>query len=112
MGRLTYNLESVNFSDLLQDVLDRYSNEFVQARSTLDFKAEPNLIGQFDYSRVEQIVVNLVSNALKYARGAIIHVELTHVTTKRSLWFRIPVLEFPRIGSIKSSTVTSEPPAR
>jgi len=37
---------------------------------------EPNVIGFWDPNRIEQIVENLISNAIKYAPGSPIHVTL------------------------------------
>jgi signal transduction histidine kinase len=64
-GRLHLDLEPVDLAAVVTEALDRLDGaEQAQIRRTL----EPT-IGQWDRLRLDQIVTNLVSNALKYGEG-------------------------------------------
>lgn len=76
-GKLGIKIEDLNLSEALEDSLDRFGTLFVDAGCPLKTNIEKDIIGRWDKSRIEQVFVNLVSNALKYAPGKEISVSLT-----------------------------------
>lgn len=68
-GRLHFELEQVDLGTVVRDVVSRFSTELTQAGSTVTVKTEGNLVGQWDRFRLEQVVTNLLANALKYGEG-------------------------------------------
>jgi PAS domain S-box-containing protein len=62
-GRLTIRREPVDLGVLVGDVVERYDT----LRDGLALRAEPNVIVSADPARIEQVVANLVENALKYS---------------------------------------------
>ncbi len=76
-GRLALERETVDFAALLQDVVNRSEADAAGAGSTLILQADSPVVGRWDRLRLEQVVTNLLSNALKY--GASHPVELSVV---------------------------------
>jgi signal transduction histidine kinase len=71
--------EQVDLSELVREVVGGFERELAAARSELTLDLEPTLSGSFDRVRVEQIVSNLVSNAIRYGNSAPISVSLRRV---------------------------------
>lgn len=69
-GKLTYTFEPVNFSDMLNEVLDGFSEQFSNSNNQLKTYVDESLEGIWDRTRIEQVLVNLISNACKYAGGS------------------------------------------
>lgn len=69
-GRFTLERESVDLGALASEVADRFQPQFDEAgiRFTIDV-ADP-AIGSWDRHRLDQVVTNLLSNAIHYAPGA------------------------------------------
>lgn len=68
-GKLTLNYEQVHLAALIREVADRFETQLKESSSPLHLDLDPNIIGLWDRGRVEQIAVNLISNAIKYAPG-------------------------------------------
>ena len=66
-GKLDYNFEDVVVAELVDEVIERFSDQLSDAGSSLELEVQPNLMAHWDRSRIEQVLVNLISNAIKYA---------------------------------------------
>jgi PAS domain S-box-containing protein len=75
-GKLEIHRQETNLSALLQGIIASHRHWVESSGSTLEVRIQPDVIGEFDPMRVEQIIVNLISNALKYAPGTLIEIEL------------------------------------
>lgn len=69
-GKLTYTFEPVNFSILLNEVLEGFSHQLSISKSHLNKYVDESLEGVWDRMRIEQVLVNLIANACKYAKGS------------------------------------------
>lgn len=77
-GQLSFTKEEINLSKLLQEVLERLSPQFLEYKSGIphvEIVKSIRMMG--DRLRIEQVISNLISNALKYGRGNPIEVKLT-----------------------------------
>jgi signal transduction histidine kinase len=76
-GHLDLDLKQVDLAGVVNEVVTRFSEDLASAGSTLSVSNDGGaVIGRWDPMRLDQIVTNLVSNAIKYGRGGTIDVAL------------------------------------
>jgi signal transduction histidine kinase len=68
-GRLTLTKETVDLEALVRDVIDSLAHDLERARCRFEISASGPLLGTWDRLRLEQVVENLVRNALTYGAG-------------------------------------------
>jgi PAS domain S-box-containing protein len=68
-GQLKVHLEEVDLCRVVREVVSRFASQAEQSGCPLVLQVEGSLIGQWDALRLEQVITNLVTNALKYAPG-------------------------------------------
>ena len=76
-GRMDLHLEQLDLSALVEEVIERCLPELEEARCPVETDIAPNLWALGDGSRLEQALLNLLSNAAKYARGTKVSVALS-----------------------------------
>jgi len=74
--RMQPQVESVDFAEVVREVVESYSPEAAFNRSPLSVSTPATLPGRWDRLALEQIVSNLISNAIKFGAGAPIDVSL------------------------------------
>ncbi|MFT3767438.1 MAG: ATP-binding protein [Minicystis sp.] len=75
-GRLELEREETDLVAITRDVLSRFGDELRRSGSSLSFRAAAPVVGAWDRSRLDQVVTNLISNAIKYGRGEPIEVSI------------------------------------
>jgi PAS domain S-box-containing protein len=75
-NRLNLSLELLDLSKTVLEVVDRQRPQAELAQSELAVRAQPGVTGRWDRFRLDQIVSNLLGNALKYGAGKPIEVEV------------------------------------
>jgi signal transduction histidine kinase len=70
-------LEDVDLSHLVGEVHERMSDQFAQAGCHVSLDAATPVIGRWDRMRLEQVVSNLLSNAVRYSAGKPVAIEVT-----------------------------------
>lgn len=75
-GRLELNPSEFDLVELAREVIARFEDEAVRAGSPIKFVAPESVAGSWDRLRLDEVLTNLVSNAVKYGAGRPIRVEL------------------------------------
>jgi len=73
-GRLQLQYERVSLGEVVRDVARRLDVDLVRSHSSLSVVTEENIVGQWDRFRLEQVVNNILSNAIKFGLGKPIEV--------------------------------------
>lgn len=70
-GRLKIEKENMDFIELVKNVLNKYNSQLTTTKVNLKFNSNglKAIYGIWDKVRLEQVISNLVSNAIKYGRG-------------------------------------------
>jgi signal transduction histidine kinase len=74
---LTLNPEKFNISEMLEDIVNHYSFELAKVHCEIKVESDRSLFGLLDKIRIEQVIINILTNAAKYAPGKPIDVKLT-----------------------------------
>ncbi|MCY1030576.1 ATP-binding protein [Corallococcus sp. BB11-1] len=69
LGKLALERAEVDLAQLTRDAVERLEDVFAQARCPLRVELPRTLTGQWDALRLDQVLVNLLSNAAKYGAG-------------------------------------------
>jgi PAS domain S-box-containing protein len=75
-GRLTLEREEMDIAALAAEIVARSREIAAQAGSSIQLDAPEPVTGSWDRLRVEQVLENLLTNAVKYGRGGAIHVRV------------------------------------
>ncbi|HVH41276.1 MAG TPA: PAS domain-containing sensor histidine kinase [Labilithrix sp.] len=73
-GQLDLHRSEVDLCTVVSGVCERFTDEGERAGSELSFSSEGPCVGSWDADRLDQVVSNLVSNAIKYGQGTPIDV--------------------------------------
>ncbi len=76
-GRLELNPEPVDLGALVREVAERFEPEGAGAGTPLTLSLPREAHGHWDRLRLDQVLTNLVSNAMKYGRGGPVQVTLS-----------------------------------
>jgi signal transduction histidine kinase len=75
-GQLSMNFDRVELSELVRDLVERSSELFVREDCSVTIEASEILLGDWDHLRLEQVVMNLLTNAIRYGVGQPIKVSV------------------------------------
>jgi PAS domain S-box-containing protein len=85
-ARMTLELEDVDLGQAAREVADRLGEDAARAGCTVAVNIDGPVIGRWDRLRIDQVLTNLVANAIKYAPDGPIEVEVhgngQHVTLR------------------------------
>jgi PAS domain S-box-containing protein len=74
-GQLQLEIDEFSLPELIEDVTQRFGRQLEEAGCELVLDLETDLRVHWDAFRIEQVIVNLLANAIKYAAGKPVHIE-------------------------------------
>jgi PAS domain S-box-containing protein len=75
-GQFSLELATCDLHEIVEEAVERARDEANQAGSPIELSASGSLMGEWDGMRIEQVVTNLIGNALKYGKGQPISVSV------------------------------------
>jgi PAS domain S-box-containing protein len=76
-GRLELNTAPVALRAVVEEIVENLGDQITQSGCTLAVRAEQPVIGRWDSHRLEQVVTNLLTNAIKFGKGKPIEIGVT-----------------------------------
>jgi len=95
-GLLQLDFEDVDLSEVTREVAAQLQLDLSRSGSSLSFEAEPHVVGHWDRGRVEQVVTNLLTNAIKFGEGKPIEVTVSLREGQARLMVRDHGIGIPR----------------
>jgi PAS domain S-box-containing protein len=83
-GRLTLERESCDLVALVRRVLDRFADQVAGAGATATLGGDSRVLGHWDRARLDLVVSNLITNAIKYAPGKPIELTVEEASPARA----------------------------
>lgn len=83
-GNFALTSSSLNLSELVDEIAQRFKEQIEQSRNTIELHLDPDITGSWDKFRLEQVLINLISNAIKYAPRSKIEIK-THKKDDRAV---------------------------
>jgi PAS domain S-box-containing protein len=87
-GRLDLTLADVDLAAVAREVVERHRGEAQLAGTDLAISVDGPVLGRWDRSRLDQVITNLLSNALKYGKGKPVAVEVGEAAGRARLAVR------------------------
>ena len=78
-GKLSIRREQLDLCELTREVLDRFQNQLESTGSTVTLDCGTAVTGNWDRFRLEQVLVNLFTNAMKYGAGTPIQITVSRM---------------------------------
>ena len=76
VGKLSLNYEEFDICRLVEEVVVRFQEQLANTKTTVQIDAPNTLPVVLDPFRIEQVIVNLITNAIKFAASKPIHISI------------------------------------
>ncbi len=95
MGRLTLHPETMDLAEAAREVLERHEPEARNVGCALSLRAE-SAVGTWDKLRIDEVLANLLTNAIKYGAGQPVEVAVERADVTARLTVRDHGIGIPR----------------
>jgi len=85
-GKVQVERQPADLVEVLRSVVERFGEEVLRSGSSLHFESRGPIWGAFDASRIDQVLSNLLSNAIRYGRGRPIVVGVASAGETARFW--------------------------
>lgn len=75
-GRMDLELSKTNITLIVQEAVERFNEGLREDQGKITFTSGEDIVGNFDGIRIEQVITNLLTNALKYGDNKPVEVSL------------------------------------
>ena len=75
-GQLVLQRETFDLAEAIREVCERFAPEQLRRGSALQVRTAGDAVGSWDPMRIEQVVTNLLDNAIKFGQGRPIEIEV------------------------------------
>jgi signal transduction histidine kinase len=75
-GRLALHHEPIDLVTLVHEIVDRFRADQAEGAPVVELHGEKSVVGEWDSSRIDQVVSNLIANAISYGRGTPVRVSV------------------------------------
>lgn len=75
-GKLNLNKEMFNLARMVEEIVKHYTDQLRKVQTEIQLDINTEIEGFMDKVRTEQVLINLLTNAGKYASGKPIHIKL------------------------------------
>lgn len=83
-GRLQLVRQEVDLQALIQQVADRFDTDLQRSHTPLKVSTPESIVGYWDGSRIDQMISNLLANAIKYGAGHEVEISASMVGVGRA----------------------------
>lgn len=84
-GKLVIDKRTTDLSEVAQEVVERFEPQFAMQKSQIRFVGPARVEGVWDPFRIDQLISNLVANALRYGAASPVEVTLACADTRASI---------------------------
>lgn len=81
-GKLQLSIEETDLGVLVREVVNRFTPLLESSEIDIKLDTAKNVVGQWDSYRIEQVVTNLLTNAMKYGEGKPIYIRVSKLGEK------------------------------
>jgi PAS domain S-box-containing protein len=83
--KLVLEKEETSLPEVVEEVLFRFDNAVKASGSQISFTNGKSIIGKWDKSKIDQVITNLIANAIKYGQGRPIFVKADKKNSRAEL---------------------------
>jgi signal transduction histidine kinase len=87
-GKFSMTLEQFDLCAVVRDLVERSADQFAAAGCAVEIVAGQAVFGNWDRFRIEQVVMNLLTNAMRYGSGKPILVQVNASATGAQITVR------------------------
>ncbi|HEX4926075.1 MAG TPA: ATP-binding protein, partial [Bdellovibrionales bacterium] len=88
LGRLMIERTEFDLHELLLETAEKLAPQFAEARTPLTVETQEPVVGTWDRFRLEQVIVNLLTNASKYGEGKPIRIACSRFAERATITVR------------------------